>query len=288
MKLAVFSDIQANVPALEAVIEEIDAWGPDLVVMAGDLVNRGPDSLGCLTRFDARRAATGWLPVAGNHEEWVLECEHRPSRSEGERAIRQFTDWAWGQVAPRAGLLRDWPDHLCFQPDEAARRGADGGWVHVTHGTMQSNRDGLTAGVSDAALADGKLPPDTALFICGHTHRPLVRRLRETLIVNVGSAGSPFDGDVRGSWGRFTWQRGHWAAEIVRFDYDREAARRDFEQSGFLDQGGLARLVYQEWDQAQLLIGGWRSRYHDAVLAGEIDLTRSVDEYLQGLSLGQR
>lgn len=284
MKLAVFSDIQANLPALEAVIEEIEAWRPDLVLMAGDLVNRGPDSLGCLLRFHAGRTAAGWLPVAGNHEHWVLDCERRPPASPSEAAIRQFTDFAWHQVAPRADLLRDWPDHLCLQPDEVAGR-ADTGWVHMTHGTMRSNRDGLTARVTDEQLADGRLPSDTALFICGHTHRPLVRELNGTLIVNVGSAGSPFDGDVRGSWGRFTWQGGRWHGEVVRFDYDRDAARRDFQASGFLDQGPLARLVYMEWERATLLIGGWRDRYHDAVLAGELDLAWSVDEHLRSLGL---
>ena len=101
-------------------------------------------------------------------------------------------------------------------------------------------------------------------------------------VVNVGSAGSPFDRDVRGSYGRFTWRGGRWHTELVRFHYDRERADRDFETFGFLDEGGpLARIVYLEWKRAELLIGGWRERYQAAVLRGEILLEDSVSRYLR-------
>ncbi|MBK1706913.1 metallophosphoesterase family protein [Halochromatium glycolicum] len=278
MKVAVFSDIQANLPALEETIEQIERWRPDLVVMAGDLVNRGPDSGGCLRRFDEMRRDRGWLPVNGNHEEWVLASEHRSVETPGERALWGFTQWAWSQCAADAERLRGWADHLTFHPPESDA------WVHVTHGTMAGNRDGITPGRSDESLV-GALPEDIALFIAGHTHRPHQRRTQCMLVVNVGSAGSPFDGDPRGSFGRFVWQHGRWQAEIRRFDYDRDQARRDFLNSGFLDQSPLARIVYHEWERAELLIAGWRERYQQAVLAGELDAERSVRDYLQGLGL---
>ncbi len=58
-------------PPWKPAIEHIEAWRPDLVIMAGDLINRGPDSLGCLELFDQKRRESGWLPVNGNHEVWV-------------------------------------------------------------------------------------------------------------------------------------------------------------------------------------------------------------------------
>lgn len=275
MKVAVFSDVQAVLPALDAVIEHIDAWRPDLVVMAGDLVNRGPDSAGCLARFDSLRRGQGWLPVNGNHEVWVLRCGAQAPVSDGEREIRRFTDWAWQQVADQAERLRGWPDHLCLHPP-----GADA-WLHVTHGTMAGNRDGITPGRSDESLV-GRLPEGVALFVSGHTHRTHQRRTQGMDVVNVGSAGSPFDGDVRGSYGRFTWRGGRWRTELVRFPYDRVRAAHDFEDSGFLDQGGpLARLVFEEWRRAELLMGGWRQQFEAAVLRGELELQDSVDRYLR-------
>ncbi|KAA6186571.1 metallophosphoesterase family protein [Thiohalocapsa marina] len=277
MKVAVFSDVQANLPAMEEALAHIDAWGPDMVVMAGDLVNRGPDSLGCLMLFDQRRRASGWLPVNGNHEVWVLRCGVEPPVSVGERDIRRFTDFAWRQVAEHADLLRDWPDHLCLHPPGAAA------WLHVTHGTMAGNRDGITPNTSDESLA-GKLPEGVALFVSGHTHRPHQRRTQDMDVVNVGSVGSPFDGDPRGSYGQFTWQGGRWHSRIVRFAYDRARAERDFEDSGFLDEGGpLAHLIFREWRDARLLMGGWRRQYERLVYAGEIGLQDSIDRYLRAV-----
>jgi predicted phosphodiesterase len=277
MKVAVFSDVQAVLPALEAVIEHIEDWEPDMVVMAGDLVNRGPDSGGCLALFDDMRRQRGWLPVNGNHEVWVLRCGAEAPASEGEREIRRFTDLAWHQVADQAERLRGWPDHLCLHPPDADA------WLHVTHGTMAGNRDGITPGRPDESLV-GRLPEGVALFVSGHTHRAHQRQTQGMDVVNVGSVGSPFDGDVRGSYGRFTWRGGRWHTELVRFPYDRERAARDFESSGFLDEGGpLARIVYMEWERAELLIAGWRGRYQDAVLRGEITLERSVERYLRDI-----
>lgn len=278
MKVAVFSDVQGNLPALEELVERIQAWQPELVVMAGDLINRGPDSLRCLECFDQMRRERGWLPVLGNHEVWVLRCGREAPRSEGERQMRIFTDFAWRQVAPRAKALQNWPDHLCLHPPGSPD------WLHVTHGSMVGNRDGITASVPDEALI-GKVPEGAALFVTGHTHKPLIRHALGMDIVNVGSAGSPFDGDVRGSWGQLTYLGGRWHSHIERFQYDRRRAERDFHDSGFLDQGGpLARLVFTEWKQARLLMSGWRRRYEAAVLAGEVPLQRTVDEYLAGLA----
>jgi predicted phosphodiesterase len=277
MKVAVFSDVQGVLPALEAVIEHIDAWRPDAVIMAGDLVNRGPDSGGVLSLFDQMRRGQGWLPVNGNHEVWVLACADTEPASAGEREIRRFTDWAWQQVAPRAERLRGWPDHLCLHPPDADA------WLHVTHGTMAGNRDGITPGTSDASLA-GKLPEGVALFVSGHTHRMHQRCIQGMDVVNVGSVGSPFDGDVRGSYGQFTWTGGRWHTELVRFPYDRVGAARAFETSGFLDEGGpLARLVYLEWQRAELLMSGWRRNYQAAVLNDELTLEDSVTRYLKSL-----
>jgi len=277
MKVAIFSDVQANLPAMEAAVERIMAWGPDMVVMAGDLVNRGPKSLDCLELFDHLRRKHGWLPVQGNHETWVLRCGREAPRSQLESETRRFADWTYAQVAPRIEAMTGWPDHLCFPGTDSDD------WVHVTHGTMASNREGITTSAPDAALR-GKLPPDIALFVTAHTHRPLERVLDGTPILNVGSVGSPFDGDPRGSYALLQWQGGRWRWKIERFEYDRAQADRDFWDSGFIEEGGpLARVLYEEWRQARLLMPRWRTEYEPAVLAGERELRPAVDEFLAGI-----
>lgn len=277
MRVAVFSDVQANIQAMEVVTDDIQRWDPDLVIMAGDLVNRGPSNLECVQLFDRLRSEKGWLPVQGNHEEWVLQCLRQPPSSPMEARMRRFTDWAAMQIGDaHAHMLADWADHLCFPgPDEA--------WVHVTHGSMAGNRVGISARVADDLL-DERLPEDIALFVGGHTHKVHQRRYKGMEVVNVGSAGSPFDGDERAAYGRFEFRNGRWHTRLVRLAYDRAATDRAFRDSGFIDEGGpLARIIYEEWRRADMLIRHWVQAYQAAVLAGEIELEASVDEFLAGI-----
>ncbi len=67
MKVAVLSDVHGNLPALRTVIADIDAWSPDLVVVGGDIINRGPLSGECLDLLVERQAADGWHLLRGNH-----------------------------------------------------------------------------------------------------------------------------------------------------------------------------------------------------------------------------
>lgn len=277
MKVAVFSDIQGNLPAMEVAVEDILSWDPDMVVMAGDLINRGPSSRACLDLFDSLRRDLGWLPLRGNHEAWVLHCGRELPIDPVDADMRRFADQAYREIAEIEEALLGWPDHLSFHAGPADT------WVHVTHGSMAGNRDGISASVPNEDLPE-RLPRDIALFVCAHTHKPLERRLGDTQILNVGSVGSPFDGDIRACYGRLEIRGNRWRTRILRLRYDRARTERDFLDSGFLDQGGpLARIVFEEWRRAQLFMPDWHRRYGQAVRRGEIALERSVSEFLQSL-----
>jgi len=275
MKVAVFSDVQGNLPAMEETIEHILAWGPELVVMAGDLINRGPSSRACLNRFEALRRDRGWLPIRGNHETWVLRCGRERPRDALDAAMRRFADHTFQEISAVEGKLSDWPDHISFHAE------TESSWVHVAHGSMAGNRVGVSATVTDAELLR-RLPEEISLFVGAHTHKPLQRRLGSIRILNVGSVGSPFDSDVRASYGQLEFRGGRWHTRIIRLPYDRARTERDFVESGFIEQGGpLARIIFEEWRQARVLLAGWHRRYMEAIKRGEIDLENAVVEYLE-------
>ena len=99
------------------------------------------------------------------------------------------------------------------------------------------------------------------------------------------SVGSPFDGDVRSSYGQLELRGGRWHTHIVRLDYDRAAAERDFDDSGFMDCAGpLARIIFEEWRGARLLMSAWNQRYRKAVLNAEIGLEQAVDDFLRAIA----
>ncbi len=269
MKVAVLSDIHGNLPALRTVIADIDAWSPDLVVVGGDIINRGPRSGACLDVLVERQAADGWRLLRGNHEDFVLDCAD-PTRSlpgPGYETTR-FAHYALGQVAHHAGLLRALPD--VFE-----RAAPNGDILRIVHASMRNNRDGVYPMTTDEELRR-QIAPAPAVFVTGHTHRPLARTLDRTLVVNIGSVGASFDEDRRAAYGRFEWA-GCWTANIVRLPYDYAQIERDYVDSGFLDEGGpLAQIMLVELRKAHGLIFRWASRYQEAVMAGLMSLEESV------------
>ena len=207
MKIAVISDIHGNMPALETVTADIERWQPDQVIVNGDIVNRGPLSRESLEWVLARQASAGWQIVKGNHEDYVLECAASNGVKSGpDYEVRQFAHWAYEQVADYVPLIAQLPEQKSvFAPD--------GSELRVLHGSMRDNRDGVYPQTTDKELRV-QIAPAPAIFVTGHTHRPLIRQIDETTVVNIGSVGAPFDGNRELSYGRFTWQAGTgWAAD---------------------------------------------------------------------------
>jgi predicted phosphodiesterase len=277
MKLAVLADIHANLAALQAVVTHVEAWQPDAVIVAGDIVNRGPCPRQCLRLVQARQQAAGWLVVRGNHEDYVINQARPGAARNGSRfEIFRSSYWTYQELGGSVAELEAMP----FQVSLAA---PDGSEVRIVHASMRSNRDGIYPETTDEELRR-QISPPPPLFCVGHTHRPLVRMVDQTLVVNVGSAGLPFDGDVRVSYGQLTWQQGRWYAQIIRLEYDRTQAERDFFESGFMtDSGPLAPLILDEFYMARSRLYQWASRYQAQVLAGTISLEASVRATLDSL-----
>lgn len=277
MRIAVISDIHGNLPALRAVTQNVEMWGPDLVVVNGDIVNRGPLSMDCLRFVQEKRHRYGWRLLKGNHEDFLLEVSqpNMPKSGPGFELVR-FAHWTYRQIN-----MNSYPAVLKSLPDKFIYMAPDGSEFRVVHASMRNNRDGIYPNSSDEELWR-QITPVPAVFVTAHTHRPMVRRFNDSLVVNVGSVGAPFDGDQRASYGRFQWTRAGWEAEIVRLPYNRAQTERDYVESGFLREAGpLAQLMLVELRRAGGLIYRWATRYQDAILAGEISMEASVRDLLQ-------
>jgi predicted phosphodiesterase len=272
-KLAVLADIHGNFAALQAVADHIDRWKPDAVVVAGDIVNRGPRSRECLCFVLARAADSGWQVIRGNHEEYVMRVARDPSPTPGlDGAVRENVGWTARQLGDQVSLL----DGL---PVQISLRAVDGGEARVVHASMRHNRDNILLDTPDEVVRE-QIAPAPPLICVGHTHRPLVRSIDATLVVNAGSVGLPFDGDARACYAQLTWRNG-WQATIARVAYDRDQAEHDYAATGFMrDSGAIAELIYDEFRTARPRLFRWMERYKDAVLAGTLTPAESVREYL--------
>jgi predicted phosphodiesterase len=282
MKIAVIADIHANLVALQTVLEDVEHWRPDQVVVAGDIVNRGPRPAECWKIVQEKVRKAGWLLVRGNHEDYVLSHDEPGAPRSGPWfEVNRASYWTYSQLNGEVTELRAMPSHQSLVDP-------DGNELLFYHGSFLGIRDGIYPETDDSALRkkiglDQRAPksPPLALFCVGHTHRALTRRLDDVLVVNAGSAGLPFDRDARCAYARLTWSRQHWNAEIVRLKYDRAQAERDFELGGYLEGGGpLARLVLHELQCACSHLYTWALHYQERALQGEISVAESVQRHL--------
>jgi putative phosphoesterase len=275
MKVAVLADIHANWAALQAVYEDIHSWKPDLVLVGGDIVNRGPKPAECLQFIQEKQRQEGWRMVRGNHEDYVIMISRPDAPRQGPAFdVHLPVYWTYLRLGCDASELEAMPLRQSFN-DPA------GGEFRLVHASMLGSRDGIYPETSDRELAK-KIGTPPAVFCVGHTHRPLIRQLNGTLVVNVGSAGLPFDLDTRPSYGCLTWRRSGWSAEIVRVDYDLRQAEQDFYDTGYLGQAGpLVDLVLIELRTGRSQLFNWAIRYQDLALQGKISMQESVERFLQ-------
>jgi predicted phosphodiesterase len=220
MRAAVISDVHGNAFALEAVLRELRAAAPDLVVNLGDQVEGSADP----ARAEALQADLGALEVRGNNEEKLWPGGRRSP------IARKYGDWLAAQV-DAADLAR-----LAALPLTA--RALDG-TLFACHGTPTSAWDSLlwnwqpdgTGGGFYRAREPRELcalvdPLLAQVVVCGHTHRPGATRVGDTLVVNAGAVSDQVDGDPRARWTLLTRGPGGWAAEFRAVAYDIGAAVR--------------------------------------------------------------
>ena len=175
MRVALFSDVHGNLAALDAVLEELERQRVDELVCLGD-VAVGPQGAACVERI----AALGCPVVRGNWDAWFLDGIPALEGEIGEKLAATGAWWAAQLSAAQRQRLRGYlPTYrvgpmLCF------------------HGSPRSNEDWIAAETPDEELERVLDGARDAVLAGGHTHLPLVRRHRGSLLVNPGSVGLPF------------------------------------------------------------------------------------------------
>jgi len=242
MRLAVLSDIHGNLPALEAVVEDLTRSGANAVVNLGDIVS-GP--LWPAETAD-RLIELHWPTIAGNHERQLLqqplEQQGASDRHASERLSSVHRNWLAGLPGTR-WLAAD---------------------LYCCHGTPTSDlqyfletvtpdfgdeRDGVAspgarpATPQEALERAGTIP--ASLILCGHTHQARVLRLADKrIVVNPGSVGlqafddeQPFKhyieaGTPHARYALIECDADSWKVQLRQVSYDHEAAAQQAEANG--------------------------------------------------------
>jgi putative phosphoesterase len=231
VRIALLSDIHANLPALEVAIAVASDVGAERLVVAGDLVGDGPYP----AEVVARVRALGAECIRGNVDRQVVEL----AREDREKKLRKIARAGKGQKSNRAWAAlrlresREELEWLAALPAEL-RLDAGGAEILVVHGSPHGDTDYIYPSITPAALA-GKLEPLTGgrpdVLVCGHSHVPFAREVDGVLVINCGTVGRPADGDPRGTLAVLEIDDGgarH--ARLVRFTYPVDAVVAGLEE----------------------------------------------------------
>lgn len=265
MRIAILADIHANLPALEAVLADVAELKPDLVVVNGDLINRGPSNRAVIERlwdFSPKGGKGGFWFTLGNHDDLVLKwAQNDPSLADlYSDSLFASTGWAADQLE-QAHL--DWINNLPFQVIVEDHPGLVYGLdrsdglgqkvqVRITHGSPRHYREGYDEHQSLGVLGEIAEDYPARLLIGSHTHRSFMYQLGDSLVLNSSAVGAPFNGDTRAQYMLVELGENHVQVDFRQIPYNLDLALQDFYTSGLLAEGGLgAHLFWLELQQGR-------------------------------------
>ncbi|MBN1876020.1 MAG: metallophosphoesterase family protein [Anaerolineae bacterium] len=280
MRLAVLADIHGNLPALEAVLEDIQSCHVEGMLVAGDLVTGGPfplETLHLLRSQDARM-------IRGNTDNYLLD--YRMGR--GPAAWRTAAQWApmrwtYAQLdAESLDFLAALPEQqVVIPPGTMPIRFVHGSLTQV-NGVLVPDQDTRTVRkFKDACLLPEDAEPpslrddlahlEETVLVCGHTHIAWQARHNGGLALNPGSAGMAIDGNMGVEYALLTWEHNSWHVDLRCIPYDLDRLRVAFYERGALEAGGLmAHAFLRNAETGQNF--AWFLIQHAAALAEAVGL----------------
>lgn len=245
-QLALISDIHANLPALQAVANEIRTRRPDAVYVLGDLINGGPWPGEVLEMLEA----FGWPVLMGNHDDAVLQLG--TERMEPRYADRErYAPLWWTRERLSGPQVR----RLASAPLERKLTFEVAPPLRLVHGIPGNFFVGFRPDSPDDWSVRNLGGVSERFVAGGHTHVAMIRRVGAPgyrgglmadrapgdswVLVNTGSVGMPYDGDPRAA---YIWLEGGpdgWRGEISRIAYDWARVEAEYRRSGLLSAGGV-------------------------------------------------
>lgn len=222
MRVALISDIHGNLPALKAVIAQLERERFDQLVCLGD-VAVGPQPIETLRHIQALDCPV----VMGNWDHYLLDGTPNIA-GELRDVLTDICSWTAEELSSNdreyiAGFRRT----VVLELGNETR-------LLAFHGSPRSDEDQIFATTSDQELDQMLFDHEATVFAGGHTHFQLLRRHAASVVVNAGSVGLPFRRRLRGvmqisPWAEYCVIAGgqdQLAVEFRRTPYDVEGFRQ--------------------------------------------------------------
>jgi len=192
VKIALISDIHANLPALEAVLTDARNRGVCALLNAGDSIGYGafPDEVISLIRD------SHVLSIMGNYDRSVLskKWKKKKLKSHDKQIAMRY---AYKNIKPEnRAYLAGLPDHIRLKVRDKS--------ILITHGSPDSQNEYLVKDTPISRFSEIAKDARADIIITGHTHLPLILETDGVWFINCGSVGRTEDGDPRACYALLT------------------------------------------------------------------------------------
>lgn len=269
MRIAIFADIHGNLPAFEAALAHVRQQGVDQLVLAGDIVNGGPDSRACWQLAQS----LGCPLLRGNHERYVFDfgTPNAPPIWSTERFAP--IQWTYTQFsAAERQTMADLPLTL---------RLAEAPDLLFVHASLRRDNDGVYAYTPADELAEKFAGVEETYIVRGHDHWCQVRLWKERTIITTGSVGCTLDESHATAQYVILERRGdRWLVDHQAVPYDVDAVVERFHTTGCLAASGpMGRLFLREVATASPHLVPFLTWY-ERQAAQPLPLADAVDRFL--------
>jgi putative phosphoesterase len=202
MRIALFSDIHANLPAFEAFLTDLGGRNVDAVYCLGDMIgyNIWPNEI-----IDEIRRR-GIAPLAGNHDQ----------KTKG---------YAYELVsAANRAYLNTLPAHIRLE----YQLNNDNLNIVLAHGSTRSINEYVLEDTDENYVLEMMAEANADVLCVGHSHLPYHRTIGDKQVINIGSVGKPKDGNPQGCYAVLTITDTI-KVDFIRFSYDVEKAAQAIE-----------------------------------------------------------
>lgn len=227
MKVAIISDIHANITALEAALDDLKEQNVEAVYCLGDLVGYAPFPNEVIDRIQRGAIPT----IMGNYDDGVGydrdECGCAYRNPEEQRLGDISLQWTKKTVTPeRKAFLRSLQAEIRFE--------ADGKRFRLVHGSPRRMNEYLFEDRPLSSFQRLAATSEADVLIFGHTHKLYTKRVDNVLFLNAGSIGKPKDGDPRACYVVLDTS-GDVSLEFRRIPYDVQTVATAIRQSELPD-----------------------------------------------------
>ena len=191
MRVAIVSDIHGNLTALDAVIRDLGATAPDLILHGGDLADGGSSPAEIVDRI----RDLGWPGIAGNTDEMLFA----PAAFDAFTAHAPQLEALWAVIREMAAATRQALGETPLAWLRGLPRRYDGDSFTLVHATSESLWRAPAHNAPDEEFGVYRIF-GKPLAIYAHIHRPFIRTFSGLTVANTGSVGLPYDGDTRASY----------------------------------------------------------------------------------------